>query len=378
MSEFSVPPSATPPYGISPVVASGPSRKIIHCDCDCFYAAIEMRDEPSLRGRPLAVGGSSDRRGVVATCNYEARAFGVRSAMATAAALRRCPDLIVVPPRMDIYRQVSQQIHRIFRRYTPLIEPLSLDEAYLDVTAVNAFRGSATLIAEAIRTEVRETLGITLSAGVAPNKFLAKIASDWNKPDGQYVIRPEEVDAFVQQLPVTRLFGVGKVTAARLHRMGIKTCADLRQWTEDALLAQFGVFGTRLYELSWGIDRREVRPERVRKSVSVETTYAQDLDSLADCLQQMPSLYAELSRRWQPLASRYRVASKYVKVRFNNFVSTTAEQTTDQTDDALFAALLEQGWQRHQRPVRLLGVGFRLEPLRAGDRSAGQLSLALE
>lgn len=359
-------------------MASGPSRKIIHCDCDCFYAAIEMRDDPSLRGRPLAVGGSSDRRGVVATCNYEARAFGVRSAMATAAALRRCPDLIVVPPRMDIYRQVSQQIHHIFRRYTPLIEPLSLDEAYLDVTAVNAFRGSATLIAEAIRTEVRETLGITLSAGVAPNKFLAKIASDWNKPDGQYVIRPEEVDAFVQQLPVTRLFGVGKVTAARLHRMGIKTCADLRQWTEDALLAQFGVFGTRLYELSWGIDRREVRPERVRKSVSVETTYAQDLDSLADCLQQMPSLYAELSRRWQPLASRYRVASKYVKVRFNNFVSTTAEQTTDQTDDALFAALLEQGWQRHQRPVRLLGVGFRLEPLRAGDRSAGQLSLALE
>src|SRR5690554_5513886 len=353
-------------------------RKIIHCDCDCFYAAIEMRDDSTLRGRPLAVGGTSDQRGVVATCNYEAREFGIRSAMSTAAALRRCPDLLVVPPRMDVYREVSQQIHRIFRAYTPLIEPLSLDEAYLDVTHANACRGSATLIAEQIRTQVRETLGITLSAGIAPNKFLAKIASDWNKPDGQYVIRPEEIDAFVLQLPVTKLFGVGKVTASRLHRLGVQTCADLRKWSEDALLVRFGVFGTRLYQLSCGIDRREVKLERVRKSVSVETTYAVDLADLDACRQQVQALNQELSRRWQPQSARYRVSGKYVKVRYNNIVSTTAEQTTDQSDDSLFAALLEQGWLRYRRPVRLLGLGLRLEPARAGDHSAGQLSLALE
>ena len=353
-------------------------RKIIHCDCDCFYAAIEMRDNPSLRGRPLAVGGNSDQRGVVATCNYEARAFGVHSAMSTAAALRRCPDLRVVPPRMDVYREVSQQIQRIFRDYTALIEPLSLDEAYLDVTGATACRGSATLIAEEIRARVRDTLGITISAGVAPNKFLAKIASDWNKPDGQYVIRPEEVDAFVQQLPVTKLFGVGKVTAARLHRLGIHTCADLREWTEEDLVARFGVFGKRLYQLCRGLDRREVKPERTRKSVSVETTYAQDLTGLEACRAQTQSLYHELARRWQPLAARYRVSGKYVKVRFNNFVSTTAEQISDQADDTLFAALLEQAWARHQRPVRLIGLGLRLEPRIAGEPEAGQLSLALE
>jgi DNA polymerase-4 len=165
-------------------------RKIIHCDCDCFYAAIEMRDNPELRGKPLAVGGASDRRGVVATCNYEARRFGVHSAMATATALRHCPQLIVVPPRMDKYREVSRQVQAIFSEYTDLVEPLSLDEAYLDVSRTQACRGSATLIAEEIRRRVRETLGITLSAGIAPNKFLAKVASDWNKPDGQFVIRP--------------------------------------------------------------------------------------------------------------------------------------------------------------------------------------------
>lgn len=352
-------------------------RKIIHCDCDCFYASIEMRDDPSLRGRPLAVGGSSERRGVVATCNYEARAFGIRSAMSTAAALRRCPELIVVPPRMEVYREVSRQIHDIFRDYTDLIEPLSLDEAYLDVSDTSRCRGSATLIAAEIRQRVRETLGITLSAGVAPNKFLAKIASDWHKPDGQFVILPADVDAFVRRLPVTHLFGVGKVTAARLHGLGIRTCEDLREWTEEALVAQFGVFGTRLFQLCRGHDPREVRPERTRKSISVETTYAEDLSGLAACQDQLATLYQELSRRWRGLGQRYRVSGKYVKVRFNNFLSTTAEQATDQCDDTLFATLMEQAWLRHQRPVRLLGVGFRLEPKRPDDDVASQLTLPL-
>ena len=195
-------------------------RKIIHCDCDCFYAAIEMRDDPALVGRPLAVGGKPDSRGVVATCNYEARAFGVRSAMPTSRALRLCPELILVPPDFERYRAASRQILAIYRDYTALVEPLSLDEAYLDVSGVDRCRGSATLMAEEIRARIRAEVGITASAGIAPNKFLAKIASDWNKPDGQFVIRPDDVDAFVLELPVSKLFGVGKVTAAKLEQLG--------------------------------------------------------------------------------------------------------------------------------------------------------------
>src|SRR5690606_16641244 len=338
-------------------------RKIIHCDCDCFYAAIEMRDNPALRGKPLAVGGASDRRGVVATCNYEARKFGVHSAMPTATALRHCPQLIVVPPRMEKYREVSRQVHEIFSDYTDLIEPLSLDEAYLDVSAATSFRGSATLIAEDIRRRVRENLGITISAGVAPNKFLAKIASDWNKPDGQFVLRPEQVDDFVRQLPVKKLHGVGKVTAARLNSLGVQTCEDMRAWSVEALASHFGSFGQRLYDLCRGIDDREVKVERQRKSVSVETTYVQDLPDMQACLQVWQPLYEDLLRRWKPMAGRYRIGGKFVKLKFNNFVSTTAEQSADNDGISLFPALLEEAWKRHQRPVRLMGVGFRLLPL---------------
>ena len=183
-------------------------RKIIHCDCDCFYAAVEVRDDPCLAGRPLAVGGRPERRGVVATCNYEARAFGIHSAMAMAQALRRCPDLVVLPPDFPRYRRVAEQIRTIFRDFTPLVEPLSLDEAFLDVSASPRHGGSATRIAEEIRARVRGEVGITVSAGVAPNKFLAKVASDWRKPDGLFVIPPTAVDAFVRALPVRRLFGV--------------------------------------------------------------------------------------------------------------------------------------------------------------------------
>ena len=351
-------------------------RKIIHCDCDCFYAAIEMRDDPSLRGKPLAVGGASERRGVVATCNYEARRFGIHSAMPTATALRRCPDLIVVPPRMDVYRSVSRQVQQIFADYTPLIEPLSLDEAFLDVSAAESFQGSATLIAQDIRNRARETLGITLSAGIAPNKFLAKIASDWEKPDGQFVIRPEQIDAFVLQLPVKKLFGVGKVTAARLHAMGVQTCADLRDFSEESLLAQFGTFGARLFQLCRGIDDREVKVERQRKSLSVENTFAQDLADLPACIERLYELHAQMLKRWQPLQSRYKVAGTFVKLKFNNFISTTAEQSADSCELDLFPSLMALAWARHQRPVRLIGVGVRLVP--RDERAADQLALPLE
>ena len=200
------------------------TRKIIHCDCDCFYAAVEMRDNPALAELPLAVGGQPDRRGVIATCNYVARRYGVRSAMSSAQAVQRCPDLLILPPSMDKYRAASRTILAIYRDYTPLVQPLSLDEAYLDVTDSPHCRGSATLMAEEIRTRIRQEVGITASAGVGPNKFIAKIASDWNKPDGLYVVRPQDTDGFVAALPVGKLHGVGRVTAARLERLGIKTC----------------------------------------------------------------------------------------------------------------------------------------------------------
>jgi len=352
-------------------------RKIIHCDCDCFYAAIEMRDDPLLRGKPLAVGGASERRGVVATCNYEARRFGIHSAMPTATALRRCPQLIVVSPRMEVYRQVSRQVQAIFRDYTELIEPLSLDEAFLDVSAVSVCQGSATLMARQIRERVRSELGITLSAGIAPNKFLAKIASDWNKPDGQYVIRPEDVDDFVRQLSVRKLFGVGKVTAARLETLGVVNCEQLRGFSEADLTRHFGSFGPRLYQLARGIDERPVKVERQRKSVSVETTYPQDLLGLEHCLPEIAVLFAQLLQRWEPLAERYQVAGCFVKLKFNNFMVTTAEHASQDYAAASFAGLLQQAWQRHQRPVRLIGLGLRLQP-RGSPAEMDQLSLVLE
>ena len=248
-------------------------RKIIHIDCDCFYAAIEMRDDPQLAGRPLAVGGAAERRGVIATCNYEARAWGVRSAMPTRQALKLCPDLLVVKPRMEAYRLASRQIHAILREYSERIEPLSLDEAYVDVSEASHCGGSATRMAREIRQRVWQELRITVSAGVAPNKFLAKIASDWRKPNGLFVITPDEVEDFVAALPVSRLHGVGKVTADKLSRLGITLCSDLREWDKLALLREFGSFGERLWGLARGIDERAVEADSRRQSVSVEHTF---------------------------------------------------------------------------------------------------------
>lgn len=344
-------------------------RKIIHCDCDCFYASIEMRDDPALRGKPVAVGGTSDRRGVVATCNYEARKFGIHSAMPAATALRLCPDLILIPPNMEKYRQASLQMHDIFRRYTRIIEPLSLDEAYLDVSRATACQGSATLMAEAIRNDVRAELGITLSAGIAPNKFIAKIASDWNKPDGQFVVTPDRVDDFVRELPVKKLFGVGKVTAARMQQMGINTCADLRGKELDFLLQHFGSFGNSLYRLCRGIDEREVTTDRIRKSLSVENTYSRDLPTLDSCLQQLPDLHRQMQERLQRVLQQYRISKKYVKIKFHDFVSTTAEHIAEDSNLPGYRELMSEAWHRGERPVRLLGIGVRLNPLESGTGS---------
>ncbi|MCU9945887.1 DNA polymerase IV [Pseudomonas solani] len=338
-------------------------RKIIHIDCDCFYAAIEMRDDPSLAGRPLAVGGSADRRGVIATCNYEARAYGVRSAMSSHHALKLCPDLLIVRPRFDAYREASREIHAILRDFTEIIEPLSLDEAYLDVSESQHFSGSATRIAQEIRKRVWQELRITVSAGVAPNKFLAKIASDWRKPNGLFVITPDQVDDFVAELPVSKLHGVGKVTADKLGRLGVINCVDLREWSRVALAREFGSFGERLYGLARGIDERAVQVDSRRQSLSVENTFDQDLPDLGACLERLPELYEELQRRLQRLDSSYKPGKPFVKLKFHDFSQTTLEQAGAGRDLDSYKLLLGAAFARGDKPVRLIGVGVRLQDL---------------
>jgi DNA polymerase-4 len=319
-----------------------------------------MRDNPALRGRPVAVGGRPDQRGVVATCNYEARSFGVRSAMPMSQALQRCPDLIVIKPAMDKYRAASRQILAIYRDYTDLVEPLSLDEAYLDVTGSPWFNGSATLIAQDIRARIHETVGITASAGVAPNKFIAKIASDWNKPNGQFVVRPDDVDAFVAALPVDKIFGVGKVTAAKLRHLGAATCADLRSWSVAELQRHFGKFGGKLYHLCRGIDEREVSPSQERKSVSVEETYVTDLPDVDACQRELTPLLELLVQRVRRAQAEHAIHKLFVKLRFNDFRRTTAECVASAIDEVQCRKLLDTAFERGKRPVRLLGVGVRL------------------
>lgn len=331
-----------------------------------------MRDDPSLRLLPVAVGGRADQRGVVATCNYAARSFGVRSAMATAQAIQRCPDLVVLRPAMEKYRVASRQILAIYREYTALVEPLSLDEAYLDVTDVPHHGGSATLIAAEIRARIESTVGITASAGIAPNKFVAKIASDWNKPNGQFVVRPHQVDAFVAALPVKKLFGVGKVTAARLNALGVHHCADLRIWSRAELLRNFGKFGDRLYSLCRGIDTRLVDPHSERKSVSVEETYVNDLVDLVACKNALEPLIDQLVARVARAEAGAHIHKLFVKIRFADFRQTTVECIATTVDGAVLATLLQTGFQRGRKAVRLLGVGVRL-----ADRSDEQDQLAL-
>jgi DNA polymerase-4 len=251
-------------------------RKIIHIDMDAFYASVEQRDDPALRGRPVAVGYGA-KRGVVAAASYEARQFGVRSAMPSVTALRKCPELVFVPPRFEVYRAVSRQIHTIFSEYTPLVEPLSLDEAYLDVTENLKGVSRAWLIAKEIRARIFENVGLTASAGVSYNKFLAKLASDHRKPNGQFAITPEEGEAFVVALPVAKLHGVGPVTAAKMRSLGIETGADLRRLTLAFLQEHFGKAGKWYFEIARGRDDRPVQPHRERKSSGSETTFPEDL-----------------------------------------------------------------------------------------------------
>lgn len=339
-------------------------RKIIHIDMDCFFAAVEMRDNSAYRDIPLAVGGHEKQRGVISTCNYQARQFGVRSAMPTAQALKLCPHLHVVPGRMSVYKSVSKQIRAIFQRYTDIIEPLSLDEAYLDVTQASVHQGSATLIAQAIRRDIFNELNLTASAGVAPIKFLAKVASDLNKPNGLYVVTPDKVQDMVDSLPLEKIPGVGKVALEKLHQAGLYVGADVRKADYRQLLHQFGRLGASLWKKSHGIDDREVVTERERKSVGVECTFSRNIITFDECWQVIEQkLYPELMARLNREQPQRSVIKQGIKVKFADFQSTTIEHVHPVLDLAHFNQLLEQVLTRQQgREIRLLGLSVMLKP----------------
>jgi len=342
-------------------------RKIIHLDMDCFYAAVEMRERPELASFPLAVGGGG-RRGVVTTCNYAARAFGVRSAMPGFMARERCPGLVFLPVRFDLYRAESLRVRAILRDYSSRIEPLSLDEAYLDVTERQAF---AWATAKEIRARIREETGLTASAGIAANKMLAKIASDWRKPDGQFAILPDQVSGFMRELPVRKLWGVGPKGAAKFEAVGIHTCGDLQQVPLRDLVAAHGRWGEELYRLCRGEDDRPVEPDRPRKSVSNENTFADNLRSLEDCLSALEPLAAELLDELARKHGDRRIRSAFVKIKYADFSRTTHECRCEEPRMEVFSDLLSRAHPRRDLPVRLLGTGVRFfEEEPAAERDA--------
>jgi DNA polymerase IV len=338
------------------------NRAIIHLDMDCFYAAIEIRDQPKLRGKPVGVGGARDRRGVLTTCNYEAREFGVRSAMPTFMALQRCPKLIVLPPRFDVYRRESTVIRGILYRFTPLVEPLSLDEAYLDVTA---HPGASAPLAQVIRNLIYQKTRLTASAGIGPNKLVAKIASEMNKPNGQFEVTPEQVPEFMTGLPVRKVWGIGAVTEKKLEALGIKTCAALQQFSRVELQERFGKFGAELYDLCRGIDDRLVEPDRERKSLSNEETFSIDLEKLEQCEEKLEELFGELMADLAQKEAARNVTKIFVKLKFADFSRTTVERAGLAPTLENFYDLLREAFERTGKRVRLMGVGVRFASLSA-------------
>jgi len=323
---------------------------------DCFYAAIEIRERPELAGKPVAVGGG-EGRGVLTTCNYEAREFGCHSAMPGFKARQLCPDLVLLPVRFDLYRAESKRIRNIYEEFTELIEPLSLDEAYLDISHLNS---EASSIAWEIRQRIKQRLGLNASAGIAPNKFLAKISSDWNKPNGQFEISVDQVADFMISLPVEKIWGVGKRTAEKLHAVDIRTCGEMQERTETELITRFGKFGSELHQLCRGIDKREVNPSRERKSLSNEVTFSKNLESVEDGLRRLEDMIRELADDFSSKHSDRKIREGFVKLKFGDFQVTSAQRPSDTIDPSHYEKLLHKAWERGEgKSVRLIGVGIR-------------------
>lgn len=353
-------------------------RKIIHIDMDAFFASVEQRDNPELRGKPVAVGGGG-LRGVVAAASYEARTYGVFSAMSSKIAKAKCPELIFVPPRFSVYKTVSLVIRSIFREYTDLIEPLSLDEAYLDVTTNKKNLSSATAIALEIKERIKFQTDLTASAGISINKFLAKVASDVNKPDGLFVIPPAKVDAFIESLPVEKFFGVGKVTAAKMKRNGIHTGAELRDRTKQELVSLFGKAGSYFYDVSQGKDNREVIPHRERKSLGAEHTFETDLHSIEEANDRLDVLAQEVTRRLKKTNKTGKTLT--LKIKFADFSQITRSRTLtqpivglDHIKSVSFDLLNETFKESMQ--IRLLGIT--ISNFNSEEQSEEQLTLEFE
>lgn len=336
-----------------------PYRKIIHVDMDAFYASVEQMDHPELKGKPLAVGGS-ETRGVVSAASYEARKFGVRSAMSGVQAKRNCPDLIFVRPRFDRYKEISNKIRKIFHDYTDLVEPLSLDEAYLDVTQNKKGNPSATLIAQEIRKRIFEEVGLTASAGISVNKFVAKVASDYNKPNGQKTVNPEEVEAFLENLDIKKFYGVGKVTADRMYHLGIFTGKDLKSKSAEFLEEHFNKSGLYYYNIVRGIHNSQVKPHRTAKSVAAEHTFNENLTSEIFMIEKLERIAEELERRLK----RHAISGKTVtlKIKYSDFTTQTRSKTLPyfiSDKGLLLEAAKELLFQERMKDsVRLLGISL--------------------
>ena len=353
-------------------------RKIIHIDMDAFFAAVEQRDFPEYRGRPVIVGGAPDKRGVVAACSYEARRFGIHSAMPASRAWRLCPHAVFLPPRFAAYQRVSNEIRGIFHRFTALVEPLSLDEAFLDVTDCTDCSGSAMLIAGKIKQAIRDETGLTASAGVSYNKFLAKIASDMNKPDGLYLITPEQGPAFVEQLPIRKFFGIGKATEARMKSLGIHTGADLKTWSIEQLQFTFGKVGRFYYQIARGEDQRPVNTSRIRKSLGTETTFEQDLADTDRMLMILGRLTEKVMAHLKE--KKFLARTITLKVKYDNFELSTRSHTQDDpfVDAGTIMDIIPELLARTEagkRKIRLLGItASSLIPF-PGDQYEEQLDL---
>ncbi|TNE71729.1 DNA polymerase IV [bacterium] len=336
-------------------------RKIIHIDMDAFYASVEERDNPELKGKPVAVGGSPTGRGVLATANYVARKYGLRSAMSSAQALRLCPKVIFIRPRFEVYKEASNQIREIFEEYTDLIQPLSLDEAYLDVTESKTNNPSATLIAKEIKQKIFDRTQLTASAGVSFNKFLAKVASDFQKPNGLTVITPESATGFLMKLPIGKFHGVGRVTKQKMNLLGIDTGADLIKWKEEDLTRHFGKAGSYYYHIVRGEDDREVTPEHTRKSVGAERTFSTDYKEWEILLTELKTIAEKVSERMQKISVKGKTIT--VKVRYDDFDTITRSHTTPEyynESDFIYEQALQlmDHTQAGERKVRLLGIAL--------------------